>query len=245
MRESYDSNLKKAMHLYAQKSAEDFPTDDVVSDITFSPAFEKKMDKEIRRRKHSYFRIFNTAAKRAASIAAILVLLLTVSLSVEAIRTPLTNMVKLIFSDHVELEAEGDVAETIVNIYGITELPEGFKLTTSSENSVKVRRDYKNAEGDELLFSQWATKFQYTAIDEFTRLRYLGAYQEHSSYSSADFLKKAVAWYARHGWYGSLCGGIPAGAYNSSILVCGRLLLRHNVFWRDRYRFHNRNDPKR
>jgi hypothetical protein len=74
-------------------------------------------------------------------------------------------MVKLIFSDHVELEAEGDVAETIVNIYGITELPEGFELTTSSENSVKVRRDYKNAEGDELLFSQWATKFQYTAID--------------------------------------------------------------------------------
>ena len=40
--------------------------------------------------------------------------------------------------------------------------------------------------------------FQYTAIDEFSRLRYLGAYQEHSSYSSADFLKKAVAWYARH-----------------------------------------------
>ena len=41
--------------------------------------------------------------------------------------------------------------------------------------------------------------FQYTAIDEFTRLRYLGAYQEHSSYSSADFLKKVVAWYARRG----------------------------------------------
>ena len=91
MRESYDSNLKKAMHLYAQKSAEDFPTDDVVSDITISPAFEKKMDKEIRRRKHSYFRIFNTAAKRAASIAAILVLLLTVSLSVEAIRNAILD----------------------------------------------------------------------------------------------------------------------------------------------------------
>ena len=41
--------------------------------------------------------------------------------------------------------------------------------------------------------------FQYTAIDEFTRLRCLGAFQEHSSYSSAVFLKKAVAWYARRG----------------------------------------------
>lgn len=165
MRESYDTNLKNAMHLYAQKSAEEFPTDDVVSDITFSPAFEKKMDKEIRRRKHSYFRIFDTAAKRVASIAAILVLLLTVSLSVEAIRTPLTNMVKLIFSDHVELEAEGDVAEEIVNIYGITELPEGFVLTNSSENNVKVHREYENDEGVLIWFAQWATELQYNTID--------------------------------------------------------------------------------
>ena len=41
--------------------------------------------------------------------------------------------------------------------------------------------------------------FQYTAIDEFTRLRYLGAYEEQSTYSSADFLQKAVAWFARKG----------------------------------------------
>ena len=41
--------------------------------------------------------------------------------------------------------------------------------------------------------------FQYTAIDEFTRLRFLAAYTEQSTYSSADFLRKAVAWYARRG----------------------------------------------
>ena len=39
--------------------------------------------------------------------------------------------------------------------------------------------------------------FQYTAIDEFTRMRFLGAYPEQSTYSSADFLKKLVKWYAR------------------------------------------------
>ena len=32
--------------------------------------------------------------------------------------------------------------------------------------------------------------YQYTAIDEFTRLRFLAAYPEQSTYSSADFLKK-------------------------------------------------------
>ena len=35
--------------------------------------------------------------------------------------------------------------------------------------------------------------FQYTAIDEFSRLRFLGAYEEQSTYSSADFLEKAIA----------------------------------------------------
>ena len=41
--------------------------------------------------------------------------------------------------------------------------------------------------------------YQYTAIDEFTRLRFLAAYPEQSTYSSADFLKKLFKWYARRG----------------------------------------------
>ena len=39
--------------------------------------------------------------------------------------------------------------------------------------------------------------YQYTAIDEFSRLRFLAAYDEQSTYSSADFLQKAVAFYKR------------------------------------------------
>lgn len=41
--------------------------------------------------------------------------------------------------------------------------------------------------------------FQYTAIDEFSRVRFLAAYPEQSTYSSADFLDKLVKWYARRG----------------------------------------------
>ena len=41
--------------------------------------------------------------------------------------------------------------------------------------------------------------FQYTAIDEFTRLRFLAAYTEQSAYSSANFLKRLFQWYARRG----------------------------------------------
>lgn len=42
--------------------------------------------------------------------------------------------------------------------------------------------------------------FQYTAIDEFSRLRYLAAYEEQSTYSSADFLKKTYAFFKKQGF---------------------------------------------
>jgi len=42
--------------------------------------------------------------------------------------------------------------------------------------------------------------YQYTAIDEYSRLRFLAAYNEQSTYSSADFLHKAVAFYKRKGF---------------------------------------------
>lgn len=41
--------------------------------------------------------------------------------------------------------------------------------------------------------------FNDTAIDEFSRLRFLATYPEQSTCSSADFLKRLVKWYARKG----------------------------------------------
>ena len=42
--------------------------------------------------------------------------------------------------------------------------------------------------------------FQYTAIDEFSRLRYLAAYEEQNTYSSADFLKKTYSFFKKQGF---------------------------------------------
>ncbi len=41
--------------------------------------------------------------------------------------------------------------------------------------------------------------FQNTAIDAYSRLRYLAAYQEQNTYSSADFLYKTVAFFKQKG----------------------------------------------
>ena len=44
--------------------------------------------------------------------------------------------------------------------------------------------------------------YQYTAIDEFTHLRFPAAYPEQSTYSSADFLSRLFKWHAAgaSGW---------------------------------------------
>ena len=41
--------------------------------------------------------------------------------------------------------------------------------------------------------------YQYTAIDEYSRYRILGAYPEQSTYSSADFLRRVVRTFSRKG----------------------------------------------
>jgi transposase InsO family protein len=41
--------------------------------------------------------------------------------------------------------------------------------------------------------------YQYTAIDEKTRLRFLYAYEEQSTYSSADFIERAILWFRQRG----------------------------------------------
>ena len=41
--------------------------------------------------------------------------------------------------------------------------------------------------------------YQYTAIDEYSHYRVLGAYEEQSAFSSADFLSKVVKHFARKG----------------------------------------------
>jgi len=42
--------------------------------------------------------------------------------------------------------------------------------------------------------------YQYTALDEFSRFRYLEAFEELSTFSSAAFLKNAAAFFKKHGF---------------------------------------------
>ena len=74
--------------------------------------------------------------------------------------------------------------------------PKSYEQTTYPGQRVQVD---VNVVPRRCIADQELRLFQYTAIDEFTRLRFLAAYPEQSTYSSADFLKRLFKWYARRG----------------------------------------------
>lgn len=157
MKNFNDNNFKEAMHLYAEKMDKEFPTDEEVADVKFSAEFEQKMDNIVQRRKRPFLNIFNTTAKRVASVAAIFIALVSVTFSVSAIREPFIEMIKTIFNNHVEIEFEGDTKECITEIYGLEHIPDGFEKTNESINAVAVNREYTNKEGIIFNYTQQAT----------------------------------------------------------------------------------------
>ncbi len=93
------------------------------SEHTFSPGFERKMQKLISRREKPYYIVINTVGKRAACIilAAIIVFTMTV-MNVEALRNAFRDFFVNIFEKFsiVQSADKDNVPETIEDIYEIT-----------------------------------------------------------------------------------------------------------------------------
>lgn len=157
MKNFNDKNLKEAMHLYAEKMNKEFPTDDEVADVKFSADFEQKMDSIVQRRKRPFLNLFNNTAKRVASVAAIFIVLISVTFSVSAIREPFIEMFQKIFNDHVEIKIEGDTTDYIAEIYAVTEIPEGYTMADEMISTSMVNRDYDNVDGLSFSYTQIST----------------------------------------------------------------------------------------
>lgn len=63
----------------------------------------------------------------------------------------------------------------------------------------RVQIDVKHVPSGCIQDRHWRKYYQYTAIDEYSRLRYLAGYQQADTFSSADFIAKAKEWFGRMG----------------------------------------------
>jgi hypothetical protein len=63
----------------------------------------------------------------------------------------------------------------------------------------RIQMDVKWVPAECIVGEKGQKYYQYTAIDEYSRLRYLGAYREATTHTSMLFLNDAVAWFGRRG----------------------------------------------
>lgn len=165
MNEKFIRVLEEAMCIDCERVLDTLP--DV--ETNFSPVFEKKMNKLIKRRSHLYYPLISTAGRRAACIAAAVIIIVATPLSVKAIREEIKGFFIRRFSDHNKVYVSSiaeNAPETIEEIYTI-DVPEGFELTEdySMENEIDLR--YTN--GDMYInFTQTTLSAFSTNIDNET-----------------------------------------------------------------------------
>lgn len=128
-------------------------------DHEFSPAFERKMDKLIKRRSLPFYMLINTAGKRIAGIViGIIIALSATVISVDALREGFVDFITMVFSDHsVVKPVETETApETIEEIYGITADLSGYEIVYENYSNTSVQIDY--AKGSTIISFRQYTK---------------------------------------------------------------------------------------
>lgn len=147
------SILYEALDLYCIEFCKTLPTNEELSDITFSEEFERKMQKLIDRQKKFYYYWFNTVGKRVAAI--ILVILLsftTITFSVRALREPVIRFIVETFEKFTSVVFVNDKSEEDIIVDLAFEkatpayIPEGYILDFEIDEASIYQARYFNAD---------------------------------------------------------------------------------------------------
>jgi len=133
--------------------------------VTFSPSFERKMDRLIRAQRQSYYPLINRPYKKALlALAATFILLTTMVFSVSALREPVVRFLVEVYEKfslvfyHQEAEEAAELPATIETYYAPAWLPEGYALDDDEQTEDAIlwfTQKYIDASGDEILFMQF------------------------------------------------------------------------------------------
>lgn len=121
-------------------------------DYKFSDEYKKKMSDLLRRRKRFYYPLIKTQMRKAACIAAAVVIAAFCSLGFKPVRQIVYNFFIKHHADHdrvtvVKEERESSsVPELIEEIYEVTYIPDGYVLDESEDSIVNVYRFWKKGE---------------------------------------------------------------------------------------------------
>ncbi len=142
--------FKRALEFSARAISDSLPRKEKCEDITFSPRFEKRMERMIRDHEKFYYFWFNTIAKRVAMVALLVVLGLAVTtFSVKAWRESLIDFVVEFFETFAIVRVEHEEVQVPATIPPVepTYIPEGFIGKEISKDELVFSKTYYDYSG--------------------------------------------------------------------------------------------------
>ena len=153
--------LKRAFIEAYERKFSNIPSDEEIAKThTFSKKFEARMRKLQKTAKRKYVYIFNIKFRRAAVIAACVLIMFTASLSIEAVRTPIFNFCVSVYEKFSSVflfsgeDGELSAPTTLEVLYSPEYMPDDYILIEEIEDISMRVLIYSDTNGNEIEFQQ-------------------------------------------------------------------------------------------
>jgi hypothetical protein len=140
--------------------------------VTFSPKFERKMERLLRAQKKPYYPLVNTNFKKAVlAMAVVFILMVTTVFSVSALREPVVRFFVEVYEKFSQVffhhNEEEQFPATLEVYYAPAWLPDGYQENTSQmvDAIIFCERIYTGASKDDILFRQYTFTSSALRID--------------------------------------------------------------------------------
>lgn len=159
------AQLNQAFREVASMEFADIPCDEMQIQFNFSDKFTQKMEKLIARQKKPYWEYVNTAGKKIAIVAILVLSIAVTAFSNEEVRASMLQWCEDIYEEYIRYYFEGDTTKVIEHEYQLTMIPEGFEKVYVQRDAETVVIGYENEVGDYIQLEQHATDGYETYID--------------------------------------------------------------------------------
>lgn len=153
--------LKEALRISMERELETIPSNASLKDYhSFSMDLEKKMKRLIKKANIKYVNINKFRVRKSIVAASLILVIVTASMSVEAIRIPVIRLTEKIYKEFSEIMFENkddiEVPQKIEEVYVPAYIPEGYTLTEEVDNMRSMHFwYYTNEEGQEISVEQF------------------------------------------------------------------------------------------
>lgn len=156
--------LKQALRDSVSQEFASIPAEDEI-DHTFSPGFEKRMNRMIRQQQHTAWRRAGRPAKRLLLVAAILLVFFGTASGPSPMYEELTGFEVTHGEEWDDFRIPNGTTEQIERKYQFKTEPEDFTLILLNNDSNYIMYSYRNELGEEITFTQHPTKYIQFSID--------------------------------------------------------------------------------